>query len=92
MAPAILPVPATHAAGASAWIRQVRSAARARLGEGILAVAPELSDDQIRTLAMYAEDFACQLLDACGFPERVAEMRAISAAEQEAAPGGDGAA
>lgn len=84
-----LPVPTTHAEAASAWIRQALAGARERFGEGALAVAPELSGEQVAALAMYAEDFACQLLDACGFPGEAAVLRETAATGQESEPGED---
>jgi hypothetical protein len=89
MPAAYLPVPQGPASEASAWIRQALSGARERFGEGVLAVAPELSDEQIAALAMYAEDFACRLLDACGFPGEAAVLRETAATGQQSEPGED---
>jgi hypothetical protein len=87
MPPSAIRIPEAHAEAASAWIRGVLSGARERFGEGVLTAAPGLSAGQLSVIAMYAEAFACQLLDACGFPEAAAQI-AAAAAEAEPGPGG----
>jgi uncharacterized membrane protein len=90
--PAALPPPVTEAEAASAWIREVRAVTRERFARGALAVRPDLAASELRVITGHAEDFACQLLDACGFPWEAGELREMAAREREADAGTGGAA